>query len=991
MTRRRSVFFIIFTISGFSGLIYESIWTHYLKLFLGHAAYAQSLVLAIFMGGLSLGSWISSRYSGRWNNLFRGYALAEGAIGLLALLFHPVFVSVVSMSYDTVIPALSSPVAVNTYKWTVAALLILPQSLLLGMTFPLLSAAMLRGFPDNPGKSLALLYFTNSIGAAIGVLASGFLLIRVIGLPGTIATAGALNIAIAVAVWILAPAGQPYYSPEAVLRREGRPPAGMSRRFLLMASLITGAASFIYEIGWIRMLSLLLGSSTHAFELMLSAFILGLALGGLWIQHKIESLNNSARFLSVVQVVMGLLALATLPLYGKTFGLMQWLVLKLPKTETGYLLFNLSSNFLALAIMLPATFCAGMTLPLITYILLKQGEGEGSIGAVYAMNTIGAIAGVFFAIHLGLPLLGLKGLITSGAALDMGLGLLLLAWSVKTPVNGGWTLSTATVVCLFAIVSVLFFVRLDLLQMASGVYRNGRILTPGENRIVFHKDGKTATVSVVELHAGNDKVLSIRTNGKADASIGSSFPHHASLDESTMTLLAALPLAYHPDARTIANIGFGSGLTSHTLLLDPALTSLDTIEIEREMVEGARNFGRLNNLVYEDPRSRIYFDDAKTYFSSHHKKYDIIISEPSNPWVSGVAGLFSREFYRLVVRHLNENGLFVQWVQLYEIDTDLVASVFKALSPHFSDFAVYTANYGDLIIVAKREGTLPEITPGLFAKPRMAEALAGLQINGPQDIALRRVGDKKMLMPFFHPCPLPANSDYYPVLDQNAARTRFLGANAQELVRMIGEPLPLVDMLSRSGGSDVLVTNVTRAPFQPKTDIVNTAMALRDYLLHRPNGLDDENRAYAAQVEDMFYRCGKAGDPNRRVALFNTAKNAISYLTPAESKTLWKKLESGGCAAGLSVIEKSYVSLFKAIGARNGKQMAFEANFILEHEYDITPVRFKYIIAAGMLGNLAEGDNAKAKALLRLYRGRENGADNNFLIRFLEAQTRAGS
>lgn len=986
MAQRRAIFFVLFTVSGFSGLIYESIWTHYLKLFLGHAAYAQSLVLAIFMGGLSLGSWVSSRSSGRWSNLFRGYALAEGAVGVLALLFHPLFVAGTSWSYDVIIPALPSLATVTAYKWTLAALLILPQSVLLGMTFPLLSAGMIRAYPDSPGRSLALLYFTNSIGAVVGVLSSGFLLIRVLGLPGTIAAAGMINLAIAAAVWMLAPEAQPAYAAADVGERVSRP--GPHPRYLLITSLVTGAASFIYEIGWIRMLSLVLGTSTHAFELMLSAFILGLALGGLWVQRRIERLEHPLRFLAAVQIVMGLSALATLLLYGNSFTAMQWIVAKMPKTDAGYLLFNLSSNSVAISIMLPATFCAGMTLPLITYILLKRGGGESSIGSVYAMNTIGAIAGVFFAIHIGMPLLGVKGLITAGAGLDMGLGLLLLVWSARTSELGRRAIPAAAAVCLCAALSVIVFVRFDRHQMASGVYRSGRMLDQ-RNSIVYYQDGKTATVSVVDHHDPPNR--SIRTNGKSDASLNISSPHRATRDEATMVLLAALPLAYHPDARTVANIGFGSGLTSHTILLAPSVMSLDTIEIEEKMVEGARNFGRLNALVYEDPRSRIYIDDAKTFLSSRNRKYDIITSEPSNPWVSGVAGLFSEEFYRLAGRHLNRDGVFVQWVQAYEIDLNLVASVFKALSPHFSDFVVYTANHSDLIVVAKKEGPLSGSMRSLFSNPRMAEALSSIYVRGPQDIEIRLVGNKNMLMPSFRLFPLPANSDYDPVLDQNAARTRFLDAVAYELTRLGGEPLPLVEMLSGSTWSDSPVTSVTRSPLHPKTEVVSIATALRDFLLRRPSSLDGPYRTYAEQVMSMFSRCDGTGDPDRRKALFDVAKSSVPYLTPVESAAIWKRLESGGCSTGFTAVERSYVALFKAIGARNGKQMAREANYLLEHEQDITPARLKYVVAAGMLGYIVQRDPQGAEALLQSYRGRGPGAEDFFLLRFLTAQMKSRS
>jgi len=256
---RRSFYFLLFAVSGFSGLIYESIWTHYLKLFLGHAAYSQTLVLAIFMGGMAIGSWICSKYSSRWKHLLLGYALTEGIIGVCALIFHNAFAYTIELSYTSIIPQLGHPVIVNAFKWTLSALMILPQSVLLGMTFPLMSAGILRLFPEKPGQSVAMLYFTNSMGAAIGVLVSGFMLIRWTGLPGTIRIAGLINIALALTVWWLVrkprSEEQPFAGIEENLPRDSRPGWYW---FLLLVSLVTGASSFIYEIGWIRMLSLVL-------------------------------------------------------------------------------------------------------------------------------------------------------------------------------------------------------------------------------------------------------------------------------------------------------------------------------------------------------------------------------------------------------------------------------------------------------------------------------------------------------------------------------------------------------------------------------------------------------------------------------------------------------------------------------------------------------------------------------------------------------------
>ena len=222
---RRAALFLLFTVSGFAGLIYESIWSHYLKLFLGHAAYAQTLVLALFMGGMALGSLAASRLSRRWGNLLRGYAIVEALIGVAALAFHDAFVLATDASYESILPALGSDVAAAGFKWVLAGLMILPQSIALGMTFPLMSAGLLRRHPERPGEALALLYFTNSLGAAIGVLASGFVLIDALGLPGTIRVAGVINLVLAAVVWAIAPGRDP--EPSAPPRR--RSPAASRR------------------------------------------------------------------------------------------------------------------------------------------------------------------------------------------------------------------------------------------------------------------------------------------------------------------------------------------------------------------------------------------------------------------------------------------------------------------------------------------------------------------------------------------------------------------------------------------------------------------------------------------------------------------------------------------------------------------------------------------------------------------------------------------
>lgn len=957
----RSLYFLIFAVSGFSGLIYESIWSHYLKLFLGHAAYAQSLVLIIFMGGMALGSWLASRFSERKKSLLLIYALVELIVGIVALMFHGLFSALMDAFYTSILPSIGTPVVGATFKWIAASLLIMPQSILLGMTFPLMSAGIVRRFPETPGGSIAMLYFSNSIGAAIGVLASGFWLIEAVGLPGTIFTAGLINILLATVIWLLVRM-DPQSETQPIKRATADAADSSLTVLFLVAAFITGAASFIYEIGWIRMLSLVLGSTTHSFELMLSAFITGLAFGGLWIKTRIDSIASPVRFSGFVQLIMGVLALATIPIYIASFDLMAWLMSALENSESGYARFSLASHAIALIVMLPTTFMAGMTLPLFTFVLIKRGGGEASIGRVYAANTLGAIAGVLFAVHIGLPQLGVRNLIVFGAILDIVLGLVLLS---RMSGDRRRSLQVAAITSVAALALVLLAFNPDPKLLASGVYRFGDTDTLATAKMLYYEDGKTASIALSE-HANGALIVS--TNGKSDAAIQADRSKPYAADEITMTMLGSVALAYKPDTTRVANIGMGSGMTTNTILASDRIESVDTIEIEPTMIEASRLFGEFVARAHDDPRSNIVIEDAKTFFALHNSVYDLIIAEPSNPWVSGVASLFSTEFYNRITTHLEDDGVFVQWIQLYEFNDELVVSILKALSENFSDFIIYAVDDGNILLVARNNGRMGEPDwSALFDSP-IAKELAKVEIHTPSDLLVRIIARRDIIEAYLADQSVPTNSDYYPFVDLHAGQARFARKNVEVFSSWLQAPLPLLEMLSRE---QLDFEAVTKTSYLSRLAHIETA----DWLFRRivdgvaEGALTENVNLLATWLSEAAGYCEDDFDLNRWfVYVQDLMVASLPYMSPEKGVRLLDAVDRSECEGQQFPLVLSWFDLYRAVAKRDASSMAEKGRELMEiMPADGPGIRRSYLLDATMLGEAAQDRYSEAQDLWRQY------------------------
>jgi len=756
---------------------------------------------------------------------------------------------------------------------------------------------------------------------------------------------------------------------------------------LLATAFLTGLSSFIYEIVWIRMLSLVLGASTHAFEIMLAAFILGLALGGMYVRKIADEVGSSVRFLAIVQLVMGVTAAATVPLYNGGFDLMAWMLSSVARTTGGFVIFNLTSTAIALLVMLPATFCAGMTLPLITYRLLRSRSGERALGLVYAVNTVGAIAGVIVAVHFLLRSLGLHGTLVVGAAIDVLLGVALLLWLRPAATRSANAWPAIAGLAALAFVAIAFDV--DDRRIASGVFRTGVARLAANNDVLFHRDGKTATVDVVQT----DKTFrAIRTNGKSDASINMLESGVPSRDEYTMTLLGLLPLGHRPDAKRAAIIGFGSGMSTSVMLAAPGIERVDTIEIEPSMLEGAQLFRPLVDPAFDDPRSRIVIDDAKSYFARGRMRYDIIVSEPSNPWVSGVSSLFTEEFYARLAGYLNEGGVLSQWLHTYEMDTKTLSSILAAVSKTFPEFVIYTSIDSDIILVARKGGDPGNFDPAVMKHPKLQPLLTKLKMTDPALVERRVVSRWSTVRAFIGSYGATPNSDYYPLVDQRAAKSRFTQDRVEEFTMLQASPIPLLDIFDPAAKAT--------APRGPVIPVTYSDYASLDAAMIRETLLGERKAPAApfASLSEMNASVLRhwaldcpADLPFERVLPIMTfvADRTNPNLTPQYALGMWAWLSASRCGKALGPEQRQWLDLFTAVAARDVQRMSQVGTTLLGRLEGQRTETSEYAFLAATAGLVCRAEMDHARNLIgNAYKNWVREDMRKVEVRFLAARTR---
>jgi spermidine synthase len=702
-----SMIAVLFVISGATGLAYQIAWFKYLSLFLGNTTYAQTIVLATFMGGLAIGATLWGRRADRAKAPLRLYGALEFFIGIYCVLY-PILLGLVKVFFISTVHALhlqSDGTAVLFLKLLMSVLTLLFPTILMGGTLPVL-VRFISESVDESGKNVATLYFLNSFGAVVGSLLGGFFLVPMAGLQVTVVSAGIVNILIASAAFGLTML-KPVISTAIQRPSEpaSPPSSDLHMRLAIGVAGISGLAAMIYEVAWVRLLIAVLGSSTYSYTLMLVAFISGITIGSWIVMLLIRRLKNLLGALAVCQILVGISMALTLPLYGRIPYYFWQIGGILTRSDATYPIFLTLQFLVGFTIMIVPTIFLGMSLPLASRIATRSVLVLGkSVGTVFSINTLGTVIGSLGAGLVLIPLIGVR------HAIEVGLFLNLLSGVVLTIADTSASMIRRVSLVVFASLGCLTFVfgsNWNQVVTLSGVFRQfGGNRTPPStyaefeqaskaSKTVFYKEGSSATVGVVEnpTAGGVQDVLII--NGKADASSIGDLP--------TQVLLGQVPMMLHPHPDTVLVIGLGSGVTIGSVLTHP-VKSVESVEISPEVVDASRFFERVNNRPLDDPRVRLYIDDALAFLNLSKTNYDVIISEPSNPWIAGIGNLYTVDFFEQCKKRLRPHGIMVQWFHLYEIDDEtfkLVVRTFRSVFPHVSVWQSLTV---DMLLVGSQEG-----------------------------------------------------------------------------------------------------------------------------------------------------------------------------------------------------------------------------------------------------------------------------------------------
>ena len=709
LRRQRAVRLLVplFFVSGLTALIYQSIWARQLQLVFGTSQFAIATVLAAFMAGLAAGGFWMSRSADTVARPLFLYGALELFIGLYALVF-PFLLKAATPLYLGFHQATDpGPVSFGVFQFAVLGVLLLAPTTCMGATLPLLGRFVTTRL-GNAGDRIGLLYGVNTFGAVAGIALAGFVLLPSWGLFQTTVFAAAANVLLGLAAMGLSRwHGEGDTPPPVEQDIEVRVP---HRVPVLLIAVMTGFAALVYEVSWFRLMGLILGGSTYAFSVMLLAFLTGIATGG-WaggpLADKLLERFGAAgplRGLAVVQAGIGLLTYFMMFAYQE----LPFLFLKLyDASEGGH--FWVGKILLAALVMTPPAVLMGASFPLMVRAVVADNQALGRpVGQVYGANTLGSIAGAFLGGFVLLPWLNVIGaVLVAGAA---NLAAALVGWTAGMHASGkvdrraqaAWTV--VALACLF--MASQRPPPWDPLLMTSGVYkyasqlndrsRQGLIEFAVEDYALLFYDEGLSTVVTVAQSRGTGNIW-LANNGKVDAS--------TTIDMPTQVLVSHLPFLFAEDPKDVVVIGLASAITLGAVTQHAELETIEVVELEPAIVEASHFFDDYNHRPLEDPRVHLYANDGRNHLLlAPPLRYDVVVSEPSNPWLTGVSNLFTREFFEMGASRLSPGGVWSQWVQLYGMDDEDLSALlatFADVFPHVVLFA--TIEDADLVLVGSKE------------------------------------------------------------------------------------------------------------------------------------------------------------------------------------------------------------------------------------------------------------------------------------------------
>jgi spermidine synthase len=715
---------LAFLASGSAGLVHEVVWTRLLGLVFGVTELAVSTVLAAFMGGLALGSAAAGRYGARLADRRRTYAWLEIGIGACALAV-PLLLEVVEPFYGWLWRRFHPSFALfSVLRLLVALVILLPPTVMMGATLPILAEHLAR----IEGRRLApaWLYTLNLVGAVLGVVLAGFVLMPTVGVWGTVIAGSLVNVGVGLRVLTL-PA-----IPEVAAVA---PRAGVAGRavaidpLLLGAAFLSGLLSFAGQVAWTRVLVLVVGSTTYAFSTVLLVYLLALGSGSAWAARRSAS---PGRTLAVDLAAVHLLAaLGTVVAVVAVNRLPHWYLALYDLWGPGALGGTVARGVaIAVVLLFPPVACAGTILPRVLGGITSASGGAGTaeiVGRLYAVNTVGAIAGAVLAGFVLVPRLGTQTTLLGTAAVSVAMG---LAFAAQRP-RRRWLTALAPAAAALVALGILRPPRWRHLELHAGVAEPGRLagasrLADPRERLLYQRDGQTASVIVDELPDGiRVLVINARTNASDSAA-----------DMGTQVLVAQLPLLLAPRADRVLVIGWGSGVSVGSVTRSPS-REIVAVELEPAVVEASHFFDHVNDTPLDDPRVRLLEDDARHVLLAAPETWDVIVSEPSHPWVSGVANLFTRDFYALAARRLAADGVMSVWVQTYQMSLDTYRSLLATFQSVFPEVLVFRPPSGiDTVLIGSRRPLrldLAELEARL-QRPGTREDLARIGVTRPEDV-----------------------------------------------------------------------------------------------------------------------------------------------------------------------------------------------------------------------------------------------------------------